>query len=192
MQDHDPLGGNVKNYAADGVLRKDNPKSRLAATVEGPDFPTCLQDLPFDAHFVGAFSFGDRLQLGHVGIRTVTKPHGTGIVGKHDLDLVIPVVPARLRLVAVRIEHGGVNSTPDSTELVCRRQLGRSRSPNRQTRFCLPKIPRASTRNSGIRRLEEARQHSQADEHHQGREIHTTHRWQDLADGREHGLGESM
>jgi hypothetical protein len=30
MQDHDPVGGNIKDYAVDGVLRKDSGAENLS------------------------------------------------------------------------------------------------------------------------------------------------------------------
>lgn len=74
--------------------------------MQGPDLATRLQALALDPELASALGFGARLKLGDVGVGAVAEPDGPSLVRDIQSDLEVPAIPARLRLVAVWVEHG--------------------------------------------------------------------------------------
>lgn len=77
-----------------------------SARAERPDLATAFQNLPIDLHVVRTFGFTARAQLGQVGVTAIAKADRSRMVRQVELNFELAVVPAGLRLVVVRMDHG--------------------------------------------------------------------------------------
>ncbi|MBT8495504.1 MAG: SDR family oxidoreductase, partial [Deltaproteobacteria bacterium] len=91
------------SYMASERVVPASPSRLLAA--ESPELAAGLEDLLVHDELVGAFGLGDRLKLCRVRRRSIAKTDGARVVWLQQLNLKLTTIPARLRLVVVRVNH---------------------------------------------------------------------------------------
>ena len=77
-----------------------------ARSTQGPDLASALEMLLVDLHVVGTLGLSNGEELGDVLGAAVAESHGSRIVRQVELDLELASVPAGLRGVVVRVDHG--------------------------------------------------------------------------------------
>lgn len=95
----------------------------------GPYLPTALEDLLLDLNAFGAFGLRDLNQILHVLIGAVAKAERPCVAWRKKLNFQLPSVPARLRLIVVRVNHRcslEQEVSWRSSLLLCRRYLSAS------------------------------------------------------------------